>query len=84
VSKRDCRSPYHELEKQTEEFKYSIDAFGKDMKCYFEEDDELGLEASKPNPEDWSECMDFQKEIDMFLKRTRILLATYSRDGDGL
>ena len=52
-------------------------------------DDELGFEASKPNPEDWSECMefdlDFQEEFDkiisnprVFLKWTRILLETPS------
>jgi hypothetical protein len=38
--------------------------FDKDTKSHFEEDDELGFEASKPNPEDWSECMEFDSEFE--------------------
>jgi hypothetical protein len=70
-AKRDCHSPYHgamrnELGKQTEEFKYAVDEFDIDMKCHFEEDDELGFKASKPNLKDWSEWFDsdFQEEFD--------------------
>jgi hypothetical protein len=40
------------LEKQTEEFKAAIVVFDKDIRCHSEEDDKLGFEESKPNPED--------------------------------
>ncbi len=39
-------------------------------------DDDLGFEASKPNPEDWSECMefdlDFQEEIDKIISNPSV------------
>jgi hypothetical protein len=39
-------------------------------------DDELGFEASKPNPEDWSECMefdlDFQEEFDKIISNPSV------------
>jgi hypothetical protein len=37
--------------------------FDTDVKCHFEEDDELEFEASKTNPEDWSECIEFDSEF---------------------
>jgi hypothetical protein len=60
---RDFHDPYYGLEKQTEEFKSAIDESHKDMKRHFKNDDELGFEASKPNPEDWSECMEFDSDF---------------------
>jgi hypothetical protein len=56
------------LEKQTDEFKKALDEFDDEVRRLFKEDDEFGIEGSKPNPEDWSEYMehdaDFQAEFD--------------------
>jgi hypothetical protein len=47
------------LETQTEEFKSAIDEFDNDIRRHSKEDDEYGFEASKPNPEGWSEYIGF-------------------------
>ena len=39
------------------EFKTAINEFDNDISRHSKEDDEHGFEASKPNPESWSECM---------------------------
>jgi hypothetical protein len=51
------------LEKQTDEFKSAIEEFDKDIGRRFKEDDDLGFEGSKPNPEDWSEYMEFDSDF---------------------
>jgi hypothetical protein len=45
------------LETQTGEVKSAIDEFDNDIRRHSKEDDEYGFEASKPNPEGWSEYM---------------------------
>jgi hypothetical protein len=78
------------LEKQTVEFKSVIDDFDNDIRRHSKEDDEHGFEASKPNPEDRSEYMeydsDFQEEFNQTMNDPKVPVAEKEldipRDGD--
>jgi hypothetical protein len=51
------------LEKETDVFKSALDEFDTCIKTHFKEDIDLGFEGSKPNPEDWSEFMEFDADF---------------------
>ena len=79
--KGDCNFPttvqrVTNLEKQTDEFKSAIDEFDAAIRVRFKEDEEPGYEGSKPNPEDWSEFLefdpDFQEEFNEIVNDTNI------------
>jgi hypothetical protein len=55
------------LEKETDEVKANVIEFDSEISCRFKEEEDLAYDGAKPNPEDWSEYLqydpDFQKEL---------------------
>jgi hypothetical protein len=56
------------LEKETDEVKAAVIEFDSEISCRFKEEEDLTYDRAKPNPEDWSEYLqynpDFQEEFD--------------------
>jgi hypothetical protein len=56
------------LEKETDEVKAAVVEFNSEISCRFKEEEDLTYDGAKPNPEDWSEYLqydpDFQEEFD--------------------
>jgi hypothetical protein len=56
------------LEKETDEVKAAVVEFDSKISCRFKEEGDLTYDGAKPNPEDWSEYLqydpDFQEEFD--------------------
>jgi hypothetical protein len=56
------------LEKETDEVKAAVVEFDSEISCRFKEEEDLTYDRAKPNPEDWSEYLqydpDFQEEFD--------------------
>jgi hypothetical protein len=56
------------LKKKTDEVKAAVSEFDSEISCCFKEVEDLAYDGAKPNPEDWSEYLqydpDFQEEFD--------------------
>ena len=59
------------LDNDTDEVKVSVSYFDTGISCCFKEEESLTFDGSKPNPEDWSEYLeydlDFQDDFDSII-----------------
>ena len=64
------------LEKDTDEVKGSVSEFDTEISRRFKEEDDLTYYGSKPNPQDWSEYLeydpDFQEEFDTIINDSNV------------
>jgi hypothetical protein len=64
------------LEKETNEVKESVKEHDIEISCRFKEEEDLTCDGAKPNPADWSECLehdpDFQEELDNIVNNSKV------------